>query len=156
MASGIIHRDIKPDNLMLDRERRVRIVDLGTAVLLEGDTRRGHAGTLPYMAPEVCREQGQDVVWSFSADIWSLAVTTLHLLRGSLPEYLDPNPGGRDLPYLPLRVMDATADKVLAGSDEKLIPLALQLLLRLCLQGEPGDRLSCAQLKLQRYFCKSM
>lgn len=52
---GIVHRDIKMDNILLDNKGHIRIADYGLAVMdLYGDRRvTGVAGTVGYMAPEV-------------------------------------------------------------------------------------------------------
>jgi formylglycine-generating enzyme required for sulfatase activity/serine/threonine protein kinase len=95
-ARHIVHRDIKPDNIMLDTQGRVRITDLGIAKALttmsgEHDEARLTAsymalGTPFYMAPEQFIS-AHDV--GPTADVWSLGVTLYQLLTGELPWYAD-------------------------------------------------------------------
>lgn len=81
---GVLHRDLKPGNLMVDGEGRVRIIDLGFAGRgLEGTAGPGSTlGTPAYLAPEQARgETDLDV----RADIYSLGATLYHLVVGRLP-----------------------------------------------------------------------
>jgi urea transport system substrate-binding protein len=86
---GLVHRDIKPANLFLVGQRRVKILDLGLAVLRteqasgSGLTEKGQIlGTLDYMAPEQW-EDSRSV--DIRADIYSLGCTLYHLLAGKPP-----------------------------------------------------------------------
>ncbi len=78
---GVIHRDVKPANLLLDEQGVVFIADFGLARMasLPGDTMSGELlGTLRYMAPE--HTLGQPVVVDGRCDIYSLAVTLYEVL----------------------------------------------------------------------------
>ena len=82
---GIVHRDVKPSNLLVDREGRVHLCDLGLARRLTmGDdlTRtRMTVGTPTYMAPEQLR--GEEL--SPAVDLYALGVTLYQLLSGMPP-----------------------------------------------------------------------
>jgi len=82
--NGVIHRDVKPANLIITRSGAVKIVDFGIARLAEATihTREGiTVGTLAYMSPEQARGEPVDA----RADQYSLGVIAYELLQGCNP-----------------------------------------------------------------------
>lgn len=78
----IAHRDIKPDNIHIGRDGRLRILDLGVAVSLsEDDATAGSPGTPSYMAPELL--SGEKALAAH--DLYAAGVTLYHLLTRKYP-----------------------------------------------------------------------
>lgn len=86
-GAGVIHRDIKPQNIMLTAEGTVKITDFGIAKLRRPDsgetvTQGGQGGTLKYMSPEQI-EKIDEV--DDRSDLYALGMTAYEMLTGRLP-----------------------------------------------------------------------
>ncbi|MEE2886578.1 MAG: serine/threonine-protein kinase [Planctomycetota bacterium] len=79
---GLVHRDIKPGNIIQCSDGRAVLIDLGFAVGSDGDDSDLTSGTVHYISPEQATGSGQLDV---RADIYSLGCTLYHLVTGSLP-----------------------------------------------------------------------
>lgn len=130
-SMGAIHRDISPDNILLEGGSvdRAKIIDFGiakdldpTAATIVGD---GFAGKLNYVAPEQLGEHGRNIgPWT---DIYSLGLTILAVARGR-----DVDMGGT--------IVDAV-DKRRAGPDLSPVPDGLRPLIARMVAANPDNRI---------------
>jgi tRNA A-37 threonylcarbamoyl transferase component Bud32 len=126
--AGIVHRDVKPTNVMIDRNGRVRLTDFGVASNVGDQKSAGiMVGTMRYMAPEQAR--GKDV--DARADIFSLGVMLYEMLAGKAPF-------GGTLDDLIKRVTKPAP----ALPVEIEVPELVREIVRRCLERKPAQRYS--------------
>ncbi len=126
-AHGIVHRDIKPDNILIDRVTgRPMVTDFGIARAMEGDSRLtitgSTVGTPAYMSPEQATGE-RDV--DGRSDLYSLAVVGYQMLSGGLPFKATNTPAMLmkhiSEPVPPLRVLHRDVPESLATAIERAL-----------------------------------
>lgn len=133
---GMIHRDVKPANLMLDKDGRVVLTDFGIAKIVTGvqfTASGGMVGTPAYMAPE----QGLGEAGDERSDIYSLGVILFQLCTGRLPYEAD-TPLATILKHL----NEETPRPMHLNPD---LPREVEKIILKAMAKEPDDRFNTAQ-----------
>ena len=144
---GVIHRDIKPGNLMLTSRGMVKIADFGIALSTQDFSKKltstgEFVGTPGYLSPEVC--QGKPV--DQRSDIFSLGIVLFECLAGRMP-FTDESPLGLMLEVVKAQIPDVC-------SLNKDVDAELSRILTKMVAKDPADRYqSCQELvaDLQRH-----
>jgi serine/threonine protein kinase len=135
---GVIHRDVKPANLMVDVRGNLWVTDFGLAQFLAGTglTQTGDLlGTLRYMSPE--QAGGKNVLIDHRTDIYSLGATLYELLT------LQPIFDGADRQRLLHQILDE--EPLPPRSADAAIPAELETIVLKAVSKSPADRYSSAQ-----------
>ncbi len=139
-AAGVIHRDVKPSNIIINGEGRAVLTDFGLARPTAGADISSDSevlGTPFYMAPEQCQAEEVDA----RADLYALGVTAYHALAGRLPIT-----GSTPLEVLRGHVERAPVPlaETAPGTPPALAQIVMQLLAK-----SPADRLPSAEALLE-------
>lgn len=147
-AQGIAHRDIKPDNLLIDLDDVLKISDFGVSEMFEKESdmmSAKSAGSPAFMPPELCVPKHGEVSGK-AADIWSMGVTLYCLRFGRVPFEVD----GLLEMYQAIR-----ENEVDISSLEKEDPHFVDLMNRI-LQKDPAKRIKMDDIRVRNYIWMSL
>ncbi|XP_050208155.1 mitogen-activated protein kinase kinase 9-like [Mercurialis annua] len=149
-ARHIAHLDIKPANLLVNKDMKVKISDFGISKIVDknadGDF-LGSQGTYAYMSPERSDSGTFGLGFPFAGDVWSLGVSLLELCVGHFPFFsADQKPNTVEIV---MKVCYGELDEFLPeeASEEFLS------FLRCCLEKDPCKRWSSSQLLTHPFIC---
>ena len=128
-GNHIVHRDIKPQNIIISREGKVKVTDFGIAKAVTSDTITSNAmGSVHYLSPEQARGGFSDE----KSDIYSLGVTMYEMLTGRVP-FIGDNTVSVALCHL-------QEDAVPIRTLEPTVPVSLDRIVQKCMQKKPEHR----------------
>lgn len=139
-SKGIVHRDIKPQNIMLLPNGRIKVTDFGIARLITSQTSTitdKAIGSVHYIAPE----QARGAVTDARADLYSVGVMLYEMLTGKLP--FDANSA------VSVAVMQLQADPKMPRQINPNIPVGLEEITIQAMQKDPNARYQSAAEMLQ-------
>src|ERR1700723_181239 len=140
-SEGVIHRDLKPQNIMRDKHGRIVVMDFGLARSLgdSGMTQTGAiVGTMEYMSPE----QAMGSTLDQRSDIFSVGLIFFELLTGRAPYKADTAIAS---------LMKRTREDAQSASDvDASVPKSLSAIVSRCLEREPANRYHSAVELLQQ------
>ena len=126
-SAGIIHRDIKLNNMKCDAEGLIKIFDFGLAKIVGPDAKtKGFKGTMGYAGPELYASAADTVVINQSVDVYAFGASAWLLACGDLPDEL------KHMPPNPLAVSLAVV--------RPDIPVVISTTIDQCLHFDPDER----------------
>lgn len=146
---GILHRDLKADNILLDLDGTCKISDFGiskkTDNIYGNDKTNSMQGSVFWMAPEVIRSQGEG--YSAKVDIWSLGCVVLEMFAGRRPWSKDEAIGAI------YKIANGETPPIPEDIREEISPIAIAFMLD-CFTVDPTDRPTADVLLSQHPFCE--
>ncbi|XP_022775611.1 mitogen-activated protein kinase kinase 7-like [Durio zibethinus] len=149
-AFNIVHLDIKPSNLLVDKNMNVKIGDFGVSKIMRENEAPDYwdiyVGTYAYMSPERLDSNSYDYRYVYAADIWSLGVTLLELYVGHFP-FLPP---GKKPNWMQLVLITRFGEPLSLPEEASA---EFRSFISCCLQKEPSKRWTASQLLSHPYIC---
>ncbi|QLQ80252.1 hypothetical protein HG537_0D02530 [Torulaspora globosa] len=146
-SKGIIHRDMKPENILLDKNMKIKLTDFGTAKILDPEPNsndsfdlfsrsKSFVGTAEYVSPELLNDNYVD----FRCDIWAFGCILFQMIAGK-PPFKATNE------YLTFQKVMKVQYAFTAG-----FPLVIRDLVKGILVKQPDQRLTIPQIQKHHFF----
>ncbi|MFT6181714.1 MAG: putative Ser/Thr protein kinase [Akkermansiaceae bacterium] len=136
---GVLHRDLKPDNVLLDKGGEPYLTDFGLAKLLDASSgltlAHAYLGTPQYMSPEQARGRVSDI--TAASDVWAAGALLFHMLTGRLPF---PGNSSREIFHCVVHAEPAPMHTAATTVGKELESLCQR-----CLEKDPSRRLGSAE-----------
>ena len=138
-TAGIVHRDVKPENVLLADDGRIKIADFGLARAASHNTQTGQAllGTVAYLSPELVTGSPADV----RSDIYGLGIMMYEMLTGEQPFTGDE--------AVAIAYQHANGVVPTPSQKNSAVPHELDDIVRWCTERDPADRPSHARALLE-------
>lgn len=131
-SNGYAHCDIKPSNILIDANNRIKLADFGLTVYCNENTKkRSYCGSLGYMAPELLVGNGYS---PFKADVWAFGITLFYLCAGKIPFNGD-------------NLSDILRDIECGYEFPSDTPAQIQDIVDKCLVFDPNGRMTISQIR---------
>lgn len=140
---GIIHRDLKLENILITERGDIRLTDFGLAAIKDSDydMLSGTMGTIRYTAPEMIRGEG----YNDSIDVWGIGVIFFTLLTGKYP--FDTSQKDKVKKVVFQRILEKTIHYSRYNLDRNAVKLLKKLL-----QKQPEDRIEIENILREPFF----
>ncbi|KAJ1970196.1 MAP kinase kinase Wis1 [Dispira parvispora] len=146
---SIIHRDVKPTNVLVNIKGEVKLCDFGVSGKLNASLARTRVGCENYMAPERIKEGATDKGYTVQSDIWSLGISLIETATGKYPYPLSGQPA-----HSMFVIMKDIVDGPSPSVDPAQYSPDCCDFIAACLRKEPKDRPSYAELLEHPFLTK--
>jgi serine/threonine protein kinase len=137
-TKSIIHKDVRSDNILMSTDGRARLSGFDFCVKVDTYAQDELiTGTPLWLAPEILKKE----LYDHKADIWSMGIMVIEMVRGKPPFYGLP-------PYQAIAAIVETATSCIMNGDDIGVSKWTSQLLGFCLQADPGKRPSAEALLL--------
>eukprot|EP00356_Strombidium_inclinatum_P012643 CAMPEP_0170489120 /NCGR_PEP_ID=MMETSP0208-20121228/7516_1 /TAXON_ID=197538 /ORGANISM="Strombidium inclinatum, Strain S3" /LENGTH=283 /DNA_ID=CAMNT_0010763901 /DNA_START=146 /DNA_END=997 /DNA_ORIENTATION=- len=142
-SHSIVHRDIKPQNIMLDENGKAKFADFGASKILEGedDMLKDTSGTFLFLSPECCDPAVKEYS-SKKADIWALGVSLYALTFNKLPFWGETEK----------EMLECIQNSDLQMPEDRKVPDGLADVIRMMLDKDPEKRSTVDEIKAHKWL----
>ena len=140
---GLIHCDIKPENILLDEKLNPKIIDFGTLTVRNSFREKG---TLEYQSPEMCLGE----IYDYRTDLWSLGILLYIMYYGCFPFYEKKNKIYTDKEHIRKQIINFS--KELPNKDPNIETNFIKIIIKSLLVTNKDKRISIKKIKEMKCF----